>query len=1079
MKTLKSYIVGIMALAAATVGLSACQDHFDDPTSDIAPVANKQANTTIAEVKQMLWQESNNYCNQIDTKANGDHYIVSGRVVSSDYAGNCFKYIVLQDETGALNFSINSYNLYLNYRRGQEVVVDLTGLYGGKYRGLLQIGYPSFNSSIQGDETSFMAPEFFSRNKELNGWPEPAKIDTTVVNSFGELGVTPDELMYWQSRIVRFNNVEFVPNTTTPTLSTYHSSGITQQIRDASGNTLDVRTSGYANFWNMELPEGKCDVVALMGYYVSLANSGGWQLTLIDANSIMNLGNPTVPAGSEGKPYDVLQAIALQVNDKDKSGWVKGYMVGTVAHEVTEVKSNADIEWGTEATLNNTLVVGQTPETTDYRECLIISLPQGSSLRANGALRENPDNYKKEIELKGTFASVMGTYGITGNKGTTSEYKIEGKGGGEITAGDGTEEKPYTVAQIRALNPQSTTEAVESGVWVKGYIVGSMPTGGSSTTLSGAEFSTKDAAVSNIVVAPTADCTDPNLCIGIQLPTDANAPGVRSALNLKDNPGNLGRQVELKGDVMKYCGGPGLKNTSAYKLGEGGSDTPVVPPVTGDGDGTEAKPYSASQIIALNPTSTTTAVATGVWAEGYIVGSIPTGGSSTVISGTTFGTADAAVSNLVLGPTADCKDYNQCIAVQLPTDANAPGVRSALNLKDNPGNLGKKATVKGDVMKYCGGPGIKNTRAYKLDGQGMPDTPDTPSGDGTVLLGQKNPDGAKDWTFNNVSLPSGLTDIWTWKDYNSAYYLNASAYANGGANASEAWAISPVIDLTKASGVSVSFSHAAKFQTTLKSLCGFAVKEDGASGWTMLTIPTWPEAGSWTWSNSGNISLANYSGKKIQVAFKYGSSSSGADTWEIRDLTFAGSGTITVGGAGSTTPDTPDTPPTPSGNYKGDFDSFNGGTPKSSYGSYTNATGWTLENGAVLAGQKAGEADSNPRFAFIGGETTMAPTLNGNTTKVGKLTSPTLKGGCKTLSFYYGFAFNETKCAFTVQVLQGGKVVKEQKVELTSIEKAHAYQFSLDVNVSGDFQIVITNDCLSAATKNSDRVSIWNLTWTD
>ena len=1060
MNTLKSYIVGIMALAGATVGLSSCQDHFDDPTSDIAPVAQNQPNTTIAEVKQMLWQESNNYCNQIDTKANGDHYIVSGRVVSSDYAGNCFKYIVLQDATGALNFSINSYNLYLNYRRGQEVVVDLTGLYGGKYRGLLQIGFPSFNSSIQGDETSFMAPEFFSRNKELNGWPEPALIDTTVVNSFAELGVTPDELMYWQSRIVRFNNVEFVPNTATPTLSTYHSSGVTQQIRDAAGNTLDVRTSGYANFWNMTLPEGKCDVVALMGYYVSLANSGGWQLTLIDANSIMNVGNPTVPLGSEGKPYDVLQAIALQVNDQGKSGWVKGYMVGTVAPEVTEVRSNADIEWGADATLNNTLVVGQTPETTDYRECLIISLPQGSSLRTNGALRENPDNYKKEIELKGTFASVMGAYGITGNKGTTSEYKIEGKGGGEITSGDGTEEKPYTVAQVRALNPQSTTEAVESGVWVKGYIVGSMPTGGSSTTLSGAEFSTKDAAVSNIVVAPTADCTDPNLCIGIQLPTDANAPGVRKALNLMDNPGNLGRQVELKGDVMKYCGGPGLKNTSAYKLGEG--DTPVVPPVSGDGDGSEAKPFSVSQVIPMS------ADQTGKWVEGYILGTVTDKSYDSAV----FGTANASNTNLLLGPSVDCKDANQCIPIQLPV-----ALRDALSLQKVPGNLGKKLSIYGDITKYYGRMGVKNASNYKLDGQGTPDTPDTPTGDGTVLLGQKNPDGAKDWTFNYVS---GMKDVWTWKDYNSSYYLNASAYANNSANASEAWAISPVIDLTKASGVSVSFDHAAKFQTTLRSLCGFAVKEEGASQWTILTIPTWPEAGAWTWANSGAISLSAYSGKKVQVAFKYGSTSSGADTWEIRDLTFAGSGTITVGGAGSDTPVNPPTPPTPTGNYKGDFDSFNGGEPKSSpYGTYTNATGWTLDNGIILAGQKAGEADNNPRFAFIGGESTLAPTLNGRTTKIGKLTSPTLTGGCKTLSFYYGFAFNEKMCSFTVQVLQDGKTVKEQKVELSTIEKAHAYQFSMDVNVSGDFQVVITNNCLSGQDKNADRVSIWNLTWTN
>jgi len=38
--------------------------------------------------------------------------------------------------------SINSYNLYLKYRRGQEVVIDATGMYIGKYNGLQQLGFP-------------------------------------------------------------------------------------------------------------------------------------------------------------------------------------------------------------------------------------------------------------------------------------------------------------------------------------------------------------------------------------------------------------------------------------------------------------------------------------------------------------------------------------------------------------------------------------------------------------------------------------------------------------------------------------------------------------------------------------------------------------------------------------------------------------------------------------------------------------------------------------------------------------------------------------------------------------------------
>ncbi len=166
-----------------------------------------------------------------------------------------------------------------------------------------------------------------------------------------------------------------------------------------------------------------------------------------------------------------------------------------------------------------------------------------------------------------------------------------------------------------------------------------------------------------------------------------------------------------------------------------------------------------------------------------------------------------------------------------------------------------------------------------------------------TMLGETLTEMPADWTINNISLAEGLEYVWSWKTYNGKGYLNASAYANGGANASEAYAISPVIDLTKAKECTVAFDHAAKFQTTLRTLCGLVVREEGATEWTALEIPTWPEANAWTFANSGEINLAAYDGKKIQLGFKYGSTADGADTWEIKNLVIKGigSGSVTPG----------------------------------------------------------------------------------------------------------------------------------------------------------------------------------------
>lgn len=207
--------------------------------------------------------------------------------------------------------------------------------------------------------------------------------------------------------------------------------------------------------------------------------------------------------------------------------------------------------------------------------------------------------------------------------------------------------------------------------------------------------------------------------------------------------------------------------------------------------------------------------------------------------------------------------------------------------------IGGKVVVKGKLVNYKGNtPQLaQGNQLVSYDGQtagGDTPTPPTPSeGQLYSYLGENLAEMPADWTIDNVTLGTAEY-VWSWKVYNSKGYLNASAYVNNTAIATEAYAVSPVIDLAGATGCSMSFDHAAKFQTTLRTLCGLVVREEGANEWTSLAVPTWPEAGAWTFVNSGNISLAAYDGKKIQIAFKYGSSADGADTWEIKNLAING-----------------------------------------------------------------------------------------------------------------------------------------------------------------------------------------------
>ena len=167
------------------------------------------------------------------------------------------------------------------------------------------------------------------------------------------------------------------------------------------------------------------------------------------------------------------------------------------------------------------------------------------------------------------------------------------------------EEKPemaeYTVTEALA----AYTDGKQLPATVTGYIVGSID--GKSIS-DGAIFGATTTTETNLLIAASADETDINNCIPVQLPSGA----VRTALNLKGNPGNYKKQVKLTGSIEKYFGVAGLKSVTAYEfVGEGGStDEPVNP------DGVS----SISSVIAAGVGSATiqgTIIAT--YARGFLV----------------------------------------------------------------------------------------------------------------------------------------------------------------------------------------------------------------------------------------------------------------------------------------------------------------------------------------------------------------------------------------------------------------------------------------------------------------------------
>lgn len=718
MKHSKLYI---SAMLFAALAATSCDDNWDTPPM-VAPVATIEANTSIEELKTKYWQEANNCVDTIGYKDDGKtHYIIKGRVVSSDESGNIYKNLVIQDtysEAGetpsCITFSINANSLYASYRPGQEVVIDATDMYIGKYSGLQQFGLPEYSNSF-GWQTTFMPLEFFKQHAQLNGFPEPEKIDTLRVPSIASLPTDAAGIRKYQSQLVRFDGVKFV-NGGKETFASYQTT-VSQNLTDGN-STIAVRTSGYSNFYYETLPEGEISVVGILGYF-----NNSWQLTLRSLSDCIY----EEQIGTQNNPVDVAKAISLGNENYTRALWVKGYIVGAVAPGVSEVKSNADIEW-TKATLPNTLVIADNASERDYKKCVVIDLPQGSALRTKANLADNPDNFGAPITLHGTIGKQYGITAITGNSGAANEFVFVSTAAVNLIDQNFESFNPGTDGYVDLADSNLLGDGWTS-VTASGNKNWSMRafSGNVYATFSGYKGK---APFDAWLITPLVDfdkmaakvmsfdtqvngygSTKSNFEVYVMTSNNpAEAKLTKLNCNIATAPASGYSSWEKSGDVdlSKFSGK--LYIGFRYTAGTDANyatwcfDNLLVGKRSGaadsGNDGSETKPYTASDVLGGITGS-------DKWVSGYIVGF-----SSSIDANTSakFTAEGANNLNVLIADKASEKDVKKCIAIGLP----AGDVRAALNLKEHPENLGKKVTVKGTISTVYKIPGVIQPTAFKF-----------------------------------------------------------------------------------------------------------------------------------------------------------------------------------------------------------------------------------------------------------------------------------------------------------------------------------------------------------------------------
>lgn len=189
------------------------------------------------------------------------------------------------------------------------------------------------------------------------------------------------------------------------------------------------------------------------------------------------------------------------------------------------------------------------------------------------------------------FVLAMAAFTFSSCEDVPAPYDMPTKPETPELSTDGTEANPYTVADAKIA-------ATGTNVFVKAFIVGYVPDKALNEAIFG-DAASAESAPTNILVAASADETNVTNCMPIQLPAGA----IRTALNLKDNPGNLKQEVILCGNIETYFGATGLKSVAYAKIGAkefgtkpGGSTTTPDTPSTGKGSASD--PYTVAEAIA-------------------------------------------------------------------------------------------------------------------------------------------------------------------------------------------------------------------------------------------------------------------------------------------------------------------------------------------------------------------------------------------------------------------------------------------------------------------------------------------------
>lgn len=266
------------------LGLTSCMDDdWKAPSGDTPAYGNntlQEKNVISIDELKTKYGITKDMIN--DTVRIDDGIQIKGVVTGNDAEGNIYNEIALQDETGGILVCIAQGGLCGQIQVGQEILIDLGGLYIGAYRSQPQIGVPYTSTSASGAKSTYpsrIARAEWQTRFKLIGKPDATKLVAKEFD-YESLKGNETELYKYAGCLVKATDVGFAKadgKTTYAPKSEGASTGYGVMRafknmttgKDYTTNEFGVRTSCYSDFAAEKLPEGKLTVTGILTCYKS------------------------------------------------------------------------------------------------------------------------------------------------------------------------------------------------------------------------------------------------------------------------------------------------------------------------------------------------------------------------------------------------------------------------------------------------------------------------------------------------------------------------------------------------------------------------------------------------------------------------------------------------------------------------------------------------------------------------------------------------------------------------------------------------------------------------------------------